>query len=139
MAEDVIAAIIVLGIFAAVFLPLGIIPLAYYYRLTRGMTVTAAVEEHSYSPGRGRKRGSWFIKLRYHAYGTEYVNTYGVCKSRECLDVHPVGSEVTILVDVGKPKRFIMPGDRWILLIMGGMFTLGGAASLIAMIGFLIR
>lgn len=139
MAEETIAVIIGLGVFAAVFLPLGIIPLAFYYRLTRGMTVTAAVEEHSYSPERGSKRGSWYIKLRYHAYGTEYVNTYSVCKSREYLDDHPVGSEVTILVDVSKPKRFIMPEDRWILLIMGSMLTLGGAASLIAMIGFLIK
>lgn len=50
MAEETIAVIIGLGVFAAGFLPPGICPLAFYYRLTRCMTVTAA-EEHSY---RGR-------------------------------------------------------------------------------------
>lgn len=138
MAEDVIAAIIVLGFFAAIFMPLGIIPLAHYFRLTHGLTVTAAVEEHVYSPSRKNKK-TWLLKLKYYANGLEYINTYNVCKKRDYLDAHPVGSKITILVDVGKPKRFIMPEDRWILLIMGGMFTLGGAASLIAMIGFLIK
>lgn len=138
MGEDVIAAIIVLGFFAAVFLPLGIIPLVHYFRLTYGLTVTATVDEHVYSPSRKNKK-TWLLKLKYYANGLEYVNTYNVCKKRDYLDAHPVGSKITILVSINNPKRFILPEDRWILLIMGGMFTLGGAASLIAMIGFLIK
>lgn len=138
MEEEIIAAVIALGVFAAVFLPLGICPLAYYYRLTHGLTATATVAEHVYDNGR-RGNHLWFLKLKYHANGKEYVNTYSVCKKRAYLDAHPVGTEIKILVNIHNPKKFIMPEDKWILPVMGGMFTLGGIASLIGMIDLLLK
>lgn len=138
MGEDTIAAIIVLAIFAVVFLPLGICPLVYYYRLTHGLTVTATVAEHVYSPER-RDRDLWFIKVKYFVNGLEYINDYNVCKKRDYLEAHPVGTEIKILVNVHNPKIFILPEDKWILMLMGGMFTPGGIVSLIAVIKFWIN
>lgn len=140
MEEEIIAAVIALGAFAAVFLPLGICPLVYYYRLTHGLTVTATVAEHVYDNGsRQRSRPSWFLKLKYQANGREHVNTYSVCKKRAYMNAHPVGTEIKILVNIHNPKKFIMPEDKWILMVMGSMFTLGGIASLIGMIDLLLK
>lgn len=138
MGEEVIAAVIGLGVFAAVFLTFGICPLVQYYRLTRGVTVTATVEEHVLEKVSYNQRQYFgyvrLLKLKYYAYGSEYVKTYGVCKNRTYLDAHPVGTEIKILVNIHNPKKFILPEDRWTLLIMGGMFTLGGIGSLIGML-----
>lgn len=137
MEEDVIAAIIALGFFAAVFLPLGIYPLVHYFRLTFGLTVMATVVEHVYSPSR-RHSASWLLKLKYYANGLEYINTYNVSKKRDQLQAYPVDSKIKILVNIKNPKRFILPEDKWVLMIAGGMFTLGGVTSLIAIIQLLI-
>lgn len=144
MEEEIIAAVIALGALAAVFLPLGICPLVYYFKLTRGLTVTAMVAEHVYSTDRnshseGRVSHSWLLKMKYYVNGKEYVNTYSVCKKRAYLDAHPVGTEIKILVNIHNPKKFILPEDKWILMVMGGMFTLGGIASLIGMIDLLLK
>lgn len=140
MAEEVIAAIIGLGVLAAVFLPLGICPLVICYRLTHGLTAAAAVEEHvlMISRSKGHDHYSWHLKLKYYANGLEHIHTYGVSKKRAYLDAHPVGTEMKILVNIHNPKRFILPEDKWIPLLMGVMFTLGGAASLIGVISLLI-
>lgn len=143
MEEEVIAVIIVLGIFAAVFLTVGIVPLVQYYRLTHGVAVTATVVEHicekvSYNE-RQYFRYIWQLKLKYCAYGSEYVSTYGVCKKRPYMDAHPVGTEMKILVNIRNPKKFILPEDRWTLIIMGGMFTLGGIGSLAGVLSLLIK
>lgn len=143
MGEEVIAAIIGLGVFAAVFLTFGICPLVQYYSLMHGVTVTATVVEHIIEKVSHDKRRYfgyvWLLKMKYYAYGSEYVKTYGVCKNREYLDAHPVGTEMKILVNIHNPKKFILPEDRWTLLIMGGMFTLGGIGSLIGMISLWIN
>lgn len=143
MGEEVIAAVICLGIFAAVFLTFGICPLVQYYRLTHGVTVTATVVEHvteKVSHDKRRYFGYvWLLKMKYYAYGSEYVKTYGVCKNREYLDTHPVGTEMKILVNIHNPKKFILPEDRWTLIIMGSMFTLGGIGSLAGVISLLIK
>lgn len=143
MGEEIIAAIIGLGVLAAVFLPLGICPLVHYYRLTHGLTVTATVAEHvndrtDHSASR-RRQYSWYLKMKYYANGLEHVNTYNVCKTGEYVEAHPVGAEMDILVNIHNPKRFILPEDKWILLLMGGMFTLGGIGSLIGMICLWIK
>lgn len=143
MGEEVIAAAVVLGVFAAVFLTMGIVPLVQCYRLTHGVAVTATVVEHICEKVSYNKRQYfsyvWQLKLKYYAYGSEYVSIYGVCKKRAYMDAHPVGSEMKILVNIRNPKKFILPEDRWTLIIMGSMFTLGGIGSLAGMISLLIK
>lgn len=135
MGEDKIAVIIVLGVFAAVFLPLGIYPLVQYFRLMFGSSASAVVVEHICEETRTDRRQVghvWLLKLKYYVNGMEYVNKYSVCKKRNYMDAHPVDTKMKILVNTHDPKKFILPEDRWILLLMGGMFSLGGIASLIA-------
>lgn len=46
MGEEIIAAVVGVGVIAAVLLTLGIIPLVLHYRLTHGLTAAAVVTEH---------------------------------------------------------------------------------------------
>ncbi len=143
MGDEIIAAVMCLGILAAVFLPMGFCPLVQYYRLTHGVTVTATVVEHVMDKVSYNKRQYfkyvWLLKLKYYAGGLERVNTYGVCKTKEYINAHPVGTELKILVNIHNPKKFILPEDRWTLIIMGGMFSLGGIGCLIGIISLLIK
>lgn len=137
MKEEITAVIIVLGAFAAVFLTLGIIPLVQYYRLTRGSNAVATVVEHIREETRTDRRQIghvWLLKVKYYVNGVEYVSKYGVCKKRDYMEAHPVGTEMKILVNPRNPKKFILPEDRQTLLIPAAFFMPGGIASLMGMI-----
>lgn len=132
-AEEKIAAVIALGVFAVLFTVLGVIPLVQFFRLTRGKQSTATVVEHireETRTDRGQIRYVTLLKMKYYVNGTEYVNKYGVIKKRDYMEAHPVGTEMKILVNSHNPKKFILPEDRRTLLIPGIIFTVGGIGSL---------
>lgn len=136
MGEETTAVIIFLGVFAAVFLTLGIIPLVQYFKLTHGTPSTATVVEHALETtrsDRGQTSYTWLLKMKYYVNGTEYVKKYSVCKKRDYMEAHPVGTEMKILVNSHNPKKFILPEDRRTLLIPGIIFTVGGVGSLAGM------
>lgn len=133
MREEIIAAVICVGAIAAVLLTLGIIPLVFYFRLTRGTTAAATVTEHTYEAPRAGRRHServWMLTLRYSVNGAEYERQYGLCKPRRYLDAHPVGSEIKILVDRKNPKRFVLPEDKRVMLILSWVFIPFGVLCL---------
>lgn len=142
MREDILAVIIFLGIFAALFLTLGIIPLVIYFRLTHGANAVAEVTEHIREAMRTDRRQvhhDMLLKLKYSVNGVEYENKYGVIKTGEYMDAHPVGTTIKILVDPKKPKLFILPEDMKKPLIPGIIFTVGGIGSLAGVISLLIK
>ncbi|MDE6733354.1 MAG: DUF3592 domain-containing protein [Oscillospiraceae bacterium] len=144
MREDIIAAAIGVGVIAAVLLTLGIIPLVFYLRLTRGTTAAATVTEHTYdTPVRaGRRHHSarvWMLTFKYSVNGAEYERQYGLCKPSWYLDAHPVGSEMKILVDRKNPKRFVLPEDKRVMLILSWVFIPFGVLCLFGVANLLLE
>ncbi|MDE6726332.1 MAG: DUF3592 domain-containing protein [Oscillospiraceae bacterium] len=144
MGEEIIAAVVGVGVIAAVLLTLGIIPLVLYYKLTHGITAAAEVTEHIYdvpvrAGGRHHSNRSWTLKLRYSVNGIEYEKKYGLCKLRSYMDAHPVGSEIKILVDCRNPKRFVLPEDKRVMLILGLAFVPFGTLCLFGIANILTQ
>lgn len=142
MGEETTAVILFLGVFAAIFLAGGIIPLAIYFGLKNGVNAVAEVTEHvreETRTDRGRINTTWLLKMKYSVNGSEYEKKYGVVKSREYMDSHPVGTKIKILVNSHNPKKIILPEDTKKLLIPGIIFSAGGTGSLIGMISLWIK
>ena len=55
------------------------------------------------------------------------------------MTAHPVGSKMKVLVSSRDPKKFVLPEDSRISLILGICFIAGGAAALTGMIELLIQ
>lgn len=141
MREDIAAAVICLGVFAAIFLAAGIIPLVIYFGLKNGANAVAEVTEHvreETRTDRGRISCTWLLKMKYSVNGVEYEKKYGVVKSKEYMESHPVGTAIKILVNSRNPKKFILPEDMRKLLIPGIIFSVGGIGSLAGMISVLL-
>lgn len=142
MREDITAVVICLGAFAAIFLAAGIIPLVIYLGFKNGANAVAEVTEHvreETRTDRGTISSTWLLKLKYSVNGVEYERKYGVVKSKEYMESHPVGTVIKILVNSRNPKRFILPEDTKKLLIPGIIFTMGGIGSLAGMISMWIK
>ncbi len=142
MGEEITAAIIILGVFAAIFLVAGIIPLVMYLGLKNGANAVAEVTEHvreETRTDRGRINTTWLLKMKYSVNGVEFERKYGVIKSKEYMDSHPAGTTMKILVSRHNPKKFILPEDTKKLLIPGVVFSVGGIGSLIGMISIWIK
>lgn len=137
MGEDIAAAVICLGVFAAIFLAAGIIPLVIYFGLKNGTNAVAEVTEHvreETRTDRGQIGYTRLLKMKYSVNGVEYERKYGVVKSKEYMESHPVGTVIKILVSSRDPKKFILPEDTKKLMIPGIIFSVGGVVSLAGMI-----
>lgn len=142
MREDIAAVVICLGIFAAIFLAAGIIPLVLYFRLKNGANAVAEVTEHvreETRTDRGQVSHALLLKMKYSVNGVEYERKYGVVKSKEYMESHPVGTVIKILVNSRNPKKFILPEDTKKLMIPGIIFTAGGIGSLAGMISMWVK
>lgn len=142
MGSDILIAAAFLGVFAALFLTLGIVPLVCYFRLKRGENAVAEVTEHLLEDtrtDRGQRHYTWMMKMKYSVGGVEYENRYKVIKERAYIESHPVGTAIKILVDPKKPKLFIIPEDMKKPLIPGIFFTVGGLASLAGVIALMMQ
>lgn len=140
--ENVKTAAICLGIFAAIFLAAGIIPLVIYFGLKKGTNAVAEVTEHLVEEtrnDRGQTSRTRMLKLKYTANGAEYESRYGVIKTPEYMDAHPVGTAIKIIVNPRNPRKFIMPEDLKKLLIPGIIFSAGGVGALAGVISMLIK
>lgn len=142
MREDIAMVAACLGVFAAIFLTAGIIPLVIYFGLKKGTNAVAEVTEHVCEENRmdkGRVSRTWLLKMKYSVNGVEYEKNYGVAKSKEYMDSHPVGTVIKIIVNSRDPKKFVFPEDTKKLLLPGIIFSAGGIGSLAGMISLLIR
>lgn len=142
MGDGSAAAIVVLGIFTALFVAPGIAFTVTYFRLKHGDNAVAEVTEHLLEESRtdrGKRHYTWMLKLKYSVNGVEYEKRYSVVKPREYIEAHPVGTAVKILVVPNNPKRFIMPEDLKNALIPGIFFSIGGAACLAGFFSLLIK
>ena len=142
MREDILAAAIGVGAIAAVLLTLGIIPLVFYFRLTRGITAAATITEHTYdAPVRANRQHTlvWILTFRYSVNCVEYERQYGLSKPSRYIEAHPVGSEMKILVDRKNPKRFVLPEDKRVMLILSWVFIPFGVLCLFGVANLLMQ